>query len=382
MNPNKFTNMFWLAVSMLMICCATEGFIEADISLKPLLEAQYGYEDNILQSPESSDLEKDFMINVLAGLHMRTQFGEKTRGSVRYEAAFRRFLDFDRNNRQDHLLSLQFYRKLRRNVSFLMLGNLGMRLQPNEDINSYYKQSLATQARVQWNPFWASQFGFQFRYKHYPHSRPSNYSSMMLEGNLGRRLGVLAQVRGGYQLRTYTGSIDPRVVQLKPGDELEGFRHTISVWFESLLSSKILMECRYQLEIDIATEGLDLITGFPHLEERSRDFNNGDDDFDEEEADFNFVNHRVAVMLAWRLFPRSTVALYARHDAKFYDDWLVLQTNKQRHDNLGLLQIYLRQKLSSSLSARLQFSLERNNSNDPMQEYTDKIYSIALRYTF
>ena len=382
MNRNNLTKSFWLAAWVILLCYGAIASEGAEHSLKPFIEARYGYEDNILQVPEDNEPREDFVMNALAGIHINVKFDEKSRGSARYEAAFRRFMDFDRNNRQEHLLSLQFYRRLRRNISLLTLGNLGLRSQPNEDINDYYKQSLATQARVQWGLIWASQFGFQFRHKHYPHSHPSNYSSVMLEGNLRRRIGIFSQIRGGYQFRTYNGSLDPRVLQLEPGDELEGFRQTVSLWFESVLSSRILMEWKYQLEVDTATEGFELLTGFPRLEERDEEFDDDDDFDDEEDEGFNFINHRVTLMLAWRLFSRSTVALYARHDAKFHDDWPVPGTNSQRNDNLSLLQIYLKQELFSSLSARLRFSLEKNNSNDPTQEYTDRIYSIALRYTF
>ncbi|MFC1717245.1 hypothetical protein ACFL6S_26525 [Candidatus Poribacteria bacterium] len=382
MNPNNLKKAFWLAVFILMMGCAVKGFAEMNFSLKPLLEARYGYEDNILQVSEDNDPQNDFVTNVLAGIHMNVLFDAKTRGSARYEADFRRFVDYNRGNRQDHLLSLQFYRRLRRSISLLTLGNLGLRSQSNEDINDYYKQSIATQARVQWKPLWASQFGFQFRHKSYPHNRPSNYSSMMLEGNLGRRMGMFSQLRGGYQFRTYNGSLDPRALQLESGEKMEGFRQTASVWFESVLTAKVLMEWKYQFELDIATEGLQRQTDFPRWGEQIGDYEGEHEDSDDENVDFNFMNHRVAVMLAWRLFSRSTVALYARHDAKFYEDWPVPGRNGQRHDNLSLLQIYLKQKLFSNLSARLQFSLEKNNSNDPMQEYTDRIYSIGLRFTF
>lgn len=381
MNSSNPIKAFWVAAWITILCCVASA--ETEISLKPFIEARYGYEDNILQVPKENDPQGDFVTNILAGTNLGMKFNEKMRGSARYEAAFRRFIDFDKSNRQDHLLSLLFHRKLRRDISFLALANLGLRSQPGDNINEYYKQSITTQARVPWNSFWASQFGFQFRYKYYPHSRPSNYSSMMLEGNLERRMGLFSQIRGGYQFRTYNGSLDPRVVQLEPGDELEGFRQTASVWFESLLASRILMEWKYQLEVDIATEGFEHLTGFTRWEEQTGEFEGEHEDFDDEEdLDFNFINHRVAVILAWRLFSRSTIALYVRHDAKFYEDWPVSGTNGQRHDNLSLLQIYLKQKLFSGLSARLRFSLEKNNSNDPTQEYIDRIYSVGLRFVF
>ena len=382
MNPDNLKKAFWLAVTTLLMVCAAIGFAQADFNFEPFLEARHEYEDNVLQVPEGKEPQGDFVTNVLAGVYMKSQFDEKTRGSTLYEATLRRFTDLDRNNRQDHLLSLLLHRKLWYNVSFLALGNLGLRSQPDDHINNYYKQSIATQASVQWGPLWSSQFGMQFRYKSYPHNSPSNYSSLMFEGRLGRRTGSLSQIRGGYQFRTYNGALDPRVLQLEPGEEMEGFRQTASLWFESVLSARVLMEWKYQLELDIATEDLQRQTGFPRTGEQAGEFEGEYEDFDDDEdMDFNFMNHRAGMLLAWRLFPQSTISLYARYDSKFYSDWPVPTTNKQRHDSLILLRIYLKQGLFSNVSARLQYSLEKNNSNDPMQKYTDNTYSIGLRFT-
>ena len=386
---------------MLLMCYAAVSSAEVDLSLKPFLEARYGYEDNILQVSEESEAQNDYLATILGGIHIDTQFGEKTRGSTRYEAIFRRFTDFDRGNRQDHLLSLLFHRKLRHNVSLLTIGNLGMRSHPGDRINNYYKQSLAAQAGVRWNPLWSSQFGMQFRHKSYPHNRLSNYSSVMLEGGLGRRLGNLSQIRGGYQFRTYNGALDPRVLQLEPGEKMEGFRQVASLRFESTLAARVLMELRYQVESDAATERLQRSVNFPRIQveldaateglQRSVNFPRigeltgrlegelGDWGDEDERTDFNFTNHKATMMLAWRLFSRSTAALYASYGSKFYSDWPVPTTNKQRHDNLILLRIYLRQELFSGLSACLQYSLENNNSNDPTQKYTDNVFSIGLR---
>jgi hypothetical protein len=385
MNPSSLTRIYWITVSMLLMCYAAVSSAEVDLSLKPFLEVRYGYEDNVLQVSEESESQNDYLATILAGMHIDTQFDEKTRGSTRYEAVFRRFADFDRCNRQDHLLSLLFHRKLRYNVSLLSIGNLGMRSQPDDRINNYYKQSLAAQAGVRWNPLWSSQFGMQFRHKSYPHNRPSNYSSVMLEGGLGRRLGNLSQIRGGYQFRTYNGALDPRVLQLKPGEKMEGFRQVASLRFESTLAAKVLMELRYQVELDTATERLQRSVDFPRIVELTGRLEGklegelGDWGDEDERTDFNFTNHKATMMLAWRLFSRSTVALYARYGSKFYSDWPVPTTSKQRHDSLILLRIYLRQELSSGVSACLQYSLENNNSNDPTQKYTDNVFSIGLR---
>lgn len=381
MNPDNLKKTFWLA-ALAILCCSAGASAEAEFKFRPLLETRYGYQDNILQVSENANPQSDFVANILAGIHTNVRFDEKMRGSARYEAAFRRFIDFDKSNRQDHLLSLLFHRKLGHGISLLTLGDLGLRSQPNDSIDNYYKQSIATQARVQWNPLWVSQFVIQFRHKSYPHNRPSNYSSIMLEGKLGRRMGMFSQLHGGYQFRTYNGSLDPRALQLESGEKMEGFRQTASVWSESVLAAKVLMEWKYQFELDIATEGLQRQTDFPSWGEQIGDYEGEHEGSDDEDVDFNFMNHRVAVMLAWRLFSRSTVALYARHDAKFYEDWPISGTNSQRHDNLSLLKFYIKQKLFSGLSARLQFSLEKNNSNDPTQEYIDKIYSFGLRFIF
>ena len=383
MNLSNLTKPFRITTWTITLCCIATASTGAEFSLNPFLVAQTGYEDNILQVAEENNPQKDFVSDIQTGIYIKAPLDDKTRYSARYETAFYKYNDFDKNNRMDHLLSLLFYRKLRHKLSLLAHGNIGLRSQPNDSINNYYKQSFAAQTLVQWNSLWLSQFGTQFRHKSYPYNDRSNYSSLMLEGDLGRRMGVLSQIRVGYLFRAYQGAIDPRVLQLKPGEKMKGIRQTASISFESMLSEKVLMNWKYQFELDIATKGLQSQTGFPRLKEQTGEFEGEYEDFDyDEDKNFNFVNHQVEVMLAWRLCSQSTMALYARHDSKFYSDWLIPMTNSQRHDNLTSLQIYLKQRLSSDLSLRLQYSLERNKSNDPMQRYTDNIYSIGLRYGF
>jgi len=203
----------------------------------------------------------------------------------------------------------------------------------------------------------------------------------MVEGKLRRRLGVISQIRGGYQLRAYDGAVDPRVLQSNLNKDMNGIRQTASIWFESMLFGRVLMDWKYQLEFDIATRELQSQEHIFREAEQPGEFDDDEDfDDDEYEVDFNFLTHRVAAMLVWRLFSNSTVGLYARHDFKFYRDWLVPTTNRQRHDDLTLLRLYLKQKLFSRLSARLAYSLEKNNSNDLTQKYTNNIYSVGLQF--
>jgi len=398
-NPNKLprkfylTKMFWIAAWLLIMCNAVPAFAEQEFSFKPLglsslrietfLEVRQKYEDNVFQVPIGSKPQRDFVTNLWTGIDLKIRFDEKTRFSTRYEAALRKFTDFERKNRRDQLLSLLFQRKLGRKFSLLTFGNLGVRSQPNDQINNYFKQDFVSQAYTRWTSLWSSQFGMEYRRKSYPHNYYSNYNSVMAEGNLRRRMGVFSQIRGGYQFRAYRGAIDPRVLQLKPNEEMKGIRQTASIWFESMLLGQLLMDWKYQIEFDTATRGLQRQERFSKEVKQTSEFEGEHEDFDEEEAiDFNFLTHRVATMLVWRLFSNSTVSLYARHDFKSYRDWLVPTTNRQRHDDLTLLRLYFKQKLFSNLSARLEYSLEKNNSNDPTQKYTDNIYSIGLQFAF
>lgn len=383
MRQNKLTKICLLSGCLLAICPAVLAFAEGEFSFKPFLEIRQRYEDNVFQVPIETKPRQDFATNFWAGIDLKIRFDENARFSTRYEAALRRFTDIERKNRRDQLLSLLFQRKLGRKFSLLTLGNLGMRFQPNDQINNYFKQNLASQAYIRWTSLWSSQFGMQFRRKSYPHNHHSDYTSVMLEGYLRRRIGVFSQMRGGYQLRAYRGAIDPRVLQLKPNEEMKGIRQTATIWVEKMLFERALIDWKYQLEFDTATKGLQRQEHFSNQDERTGEFEGEEEDFEEEESvDFNFLTHRVATMLVWRIFSNSTVGLYARHDFKSYHDWLVPKTNRQRHDDLTLLRLYFKQKLFSNLSARLEYSLEKNNSNDPTQRYTDNIYSIGLQFAF
>ena len=44
------------------MACAAISYAEMDFSVKPLLEARYGYEDNILQVSKEGEVEGDFVI--------------------------------------------------------------------------------------------------------------------------------------------------------------------------------------------------------------------------------------------------------------------------------------------------------------------------------
>ena len=391
MNPNNLTKICLLSVCF-VICHAVLAFAEGELNFKSLglsslgietfFEIQQRYEDNVFQVPMDSKPQQDLVTTVWAGLDLKIRFDEKTRFSTRYEAALRRLIDLERKNRRDQLLSLLFQRKFGRKLSLLTLGNLGLRSQPNDQINDYFKQNLASQVHIQWTTLWSSQFGAQFRHKSFPNNN-SDYTSVMVEGKLRRRLGVISQIRGGYQLRVYDGAVDPRVLQSNLNKDMDGIRQTASIWFESMLFGRVLMDWKYQIEFDIATRELQRQERFSKEEKYTGELEGEHEDFDDEEdVDFNFLTHRVATMVVWRLFSNSTVGLYARHDFKSYRDWLVPATNRQRHDDLTLLRLYFKQKLFSSVSARLAYSLEKNNSNDPTQKYTNNIYSIGLQFAF
>ena len=329
--------------------------------------------------PTESKPKKDFATNIWVGVDFKARFDERTRLVARYEAAPRRFVDFEKKNRHDHLLSLLLRRRLFTNVTLLTVGNIGLRFQANDPINEYFKQDFAGQLHVRLNSLWSSQLGVQFRNKYFPNNKDSTYTSYMVEGKLRRRIGVVSQLRTGYQFRTYDGAIDPRVLVSSLNRNMEGTRQTASLSFESLLFGRVLTDLKYQFEIDIAIRELQRHERFSREPEQEGEF---DDDDDNDDVDFNFTNHRIATLFVWRLASHSSLSLSARHHFKFYRDWIVPTANKKRRDNLTLLRLGFKQRLLEQLSARLEYVLEKNNSNDPTQKYTDNAYSIRLQYAF
>jgi hypothetical protein len=370
---------------LLLITLFIAGFLtqtdaESSRSIKPFFELRQQYEDNIFQVPTENEPQKDFATHLWTGVDFSARFDEKTRLSARYEAAPRRFADFAEKNRHDHLLSLLLRRRLSSNLTFLTVGNIGLRFQPNDAIHEYFKQDITGQVQIRWNPLWSSQFGVQFRNKYFPNNKNGTYTSFMVEGKLRRRIGSVSQVRGGLSLRRYDGAIDPRVLVSELNRDMEGVRQTTSLSFESMLFGRVLTDLRYQFEIDIATRELQRYERFSREPEQVGEFE--DDDDDDDDADFNFTNHRVATIFVWRLAKSSSVSLSARHHFKFYRDWIVPQTDKKRRDNLTLLRLGFKQNLIEGLSARLEYVLEKNNSNDLTQKYTNNAYSVRLQYAF
>ena len=383
MTTNKLMKGFALTVWTLGICFPVVALAQQDFSLQPFLEVRQRFEDNVLQVPAANAPKSDFVTNIWAGVDLKLRLDEQTRIAARYEAAPRRFIDISEKNRQDHLLSALFRRRLRRDVTFLTIGNVGLRSQPNDPINEYFKWDTAGQIHVRWSPLWSTQVGAEIRNKYYPNNEDVSYLSFMVEGRVQRRIGAVSRVRGGYQRRTYDGAIDPRVLVSDVSRDMEGVRHRASVGFESLLFGKVLMDWKYQLEVDIAERELQRRERLARELEQSGGFERGhDDDDDDEDVDFNFTTHRVATLIVWRLSSHSTMSLSARHDLKSFRDWPVPKKNRQRRDNWTLLRLFLKQELTSNWSARLEYTLEKNNSNDPTQEYTDNAYSIRLQFGF
>jgi hypothetical protein len=163
---------------------------------------------------------------------------------------------------------------------------------------------------------------------------------------------------------------------------MDGIRQTATVGVESLLFGQVLMDWKYQIEVDIAERELQRHERLAREREQTGEFGGEHDGDDDEDVDFNFTTHRVATLLIWRLASKSTASLSARHDLKSFRDWLVPVKNRQRRDNWTLLRLFLKQELAPSWSVRLEYTLEKNNSNDPTQEYTDNAYSIRLQFGF
>ena len=361
------------------VCYPATTYAERSFSIKPFFDVRGQFEDNVFQVPTESGPQKDFATNIWSGVDFRARLDEKTRLSARYEAAPRRFADFSEKNRHDHLLSILFRRRLFREATFLTVGNIGFRFQPNDSINEYFKQDFTGQVHVRWNPLWSSQVGVQFRHKYFPNNKKSTYTSLMVEGSLRRLIGAVSQIRAGYQFRTYDGAIDPRVLVSTFNKDTEGIRQTANLWFESMLFGQVLMDLKYQLEVDTATRELQRHERLPREPEQTGEFEEEDDDDD---VDFNFTTHRAATMFVWRSSSHSSVSLSVRHHFKFYRDWLVPTTNRQRRDNWTLFRLAFKRELLSDLSSRLEYILEKNNSNDPTQKYTDNAYSVQLQFVF
>ncbi len=391
MAANKSIKHLLFIIWTIAVSCPASTYAQGTFDLKPFFEIRQQFEDNIFQVPKEGTLavdgtpqrkpQKDLATTIWTGVDFSARFDEKTWMNARYEAAPRRFMDFEEKNRHDHLLSILFRRKLSRDVTFLTVGNIGLRFQSNDSINEYFKQDVTAQVQIRWNPLWSSQFGVQFRNKYFPNNKNSTYTSLMVESKLRRQLGAISQVRAGYQFRTYDGAIDPRVLLSDINTDMDGLRQTASLWFENMLFGQVLMDMKYQFEIDIATRELQRHERFSRESEQTAEFDSDDDD-DDDEVDFNFTTHRATTMFVWRLFSHSSVSLSARHHFKFYRDWIVPTTDRKRRDNLTLLRLGFKQSFIQNLSARLEYILEKNNSNDPSQEYTNNTYSIRLQYAF
>ena len=223
--------------------------------------------------------------------------------------------------------------------------------------------------QIRWNPRWSSQFGAELRNKYFPNNTASTYTSVMVEGRMRRNLGATEHFFGGYQLRAYSGAIDPRVLVSNLNRNMRGARQTAALGFEGFAFGRVLMNLKYQFEIDHATRELQRLEHFPNEPEQGGEFDHSDGDRDA--TDFNFLTNRFAAMFVWRLGERSNLSLSARHHLKSYRDWVVPTVDDKRKDNLTLIRLGFKLILRESLSARVEYSLENNDSNDRTQKYSD-----------
>ncbi len=368
--------MLWLFV------LSTPCLVFADSSLRtePFFDLRYQYEDNVFQVPAERGEQQDFAAYIWAGIHVRAKLDPGSRIAVRYEMAPRRFADVTRKNRYDHLLSGLWHRRLSGDATLLTVANLGLRHQPNDRINEYFKQDISGQLRIRWNPSWSSRFGAELRNKHFPNSEGSTYSSVMVEGRLGRRFSATARVSAGYQARVYRGVIDPRIILSDLNENVGGIRQTASFEFEGMVLSKVLSNLTYRFDIDLATRNLPRHESFSREPEQGGEFGHRDGDVDD--FDFNFINHRIVSLFIWRLTPRSNASLSARRHFKFYQDWTVPGIGTNRRDHLTLLRFGFKQDLLDNIAARLAYAFSDNDSNDPAHSYTDNTYSIQMQFSF
>ncbi len=159
-----------------------------------------------------------------------------------------------------------------------------------------------------------------------------------------------------------------------------GIRQTASLGFEGMALGQVLLNLKYQFEIDLATRELPRHEPFSREPEQGGGFGHHNGDADD--VDFNFANHRIGSLFIWRFAPRSNASLYARRHFKLYEDWIVPGAGTKRRDNLTRLRFGFKQDLRDDLAARLEYAFATNDSNDPTRSYADNAYSMELQYSF
>ena len=143
---------------------------------------------------------------------------------------------------------------------------------------------------------------------------------------------------------------------------------------------QVLLNLKYQFEIDLATRELPRHEPFSREPEQEGEF--GHHDHDADDVDFNFANHRIGSLFIWRCAPRSNASLSARRHFKLYQDWIVSGTGVKRRDTITLLRLGFKQNLRDNLAARLEYAFAANDSNDSTRTYADNAYSMQLQYSF
>jgi len=383
------------------VTAATSG-----VSATGFLHTRARYETNVLEAPSASGPKADSVANLWAGFRLSVDPDDTSRLTARYEAAPRRYGSYDRQNRHDHLASVTYRRRVASKLTVLAVGSAGLRVQPANAIHEYSKQAVSAQGLYRWDHAWTSSISTELRHKAFPNFSRGDYQSVMGSGRVVRRFGGLSSVGAEYQLRSYTGAIDPRVLVSDINRDMSGTRHAAGLWAEHMVGERVLARLAYRLEVDNAARALQAQERY--RQEPEQDDNDGDhydddhydDDGDDgdhydddvyadgdehgegEDVDFNFTNHRSSLTPVWRAPARATARLSARRHAKYFHDWVVRSTGSKRHDSLTLLRAAVSRPVGAYVSAQLEYAFRRNVSNDPAQEYAAHAYSaqIGLRF--
>ena len=220
------------------------------------LHTRARYETNVFEAPSSSGPKADSVANLWTGFRLSVDPDDTSRLTARYETAPRRYGSYDRQNRHDHLASVTYRKRVASKLTVLAVGSAGLRVQPASAIHEYSKQAVSAQGLYRWGRAWTSAISAELRHKAFPNFSRGDYQSVMGSGRVVRRFGGLSSVGAEYQLRSYTGAIDPRVLVSDINRDMSGTRHAAGFWAEHMLGERVLARLAYRLEVDNAARAL------------------------------------------------------------------------------------------------------------------------------
>ncbi|MEW6750123.1 MAG: hypothetical protein AB1505_04000 [Candidatus Latescibacterota bacterium] len=242
---------------------------------------------------------------------------------------------------------------------------------PGHDRYDFLRHTGLVGYRRALSPRWEGRLGYDNVLTRYVHSSGLDYLLHGLRLELATTWSPRLSARCAYGIQAYRGSYDPLEGDPNTSPD-EGFRHTVELGCDWLLSGAQALGLTYAFQVDRSEMGLGPIGPFE-----------GHEDSQDAEAEFALTKHKATVLYARRLTGRLAFSSYLEWIRKDFDDEDDAPLQRQgRTDALYLSASHVKLRWSERLVLRLRYLYRTNRSTLSAQDYANHIVAIGPEYAF